>query len=77
MRDNTYKSLVEVGILMHSVLVVDNCNITLILYLFQILLFLFLHLCIQLDPLTTRYTKAPSYTAWYYSVVVRYYTVAV
>jgi hypothetical protein len=68
--DNTYKSLVEVDILLHNVLVVDHCGIPLVLYLFQSLLLLFLHLCIHLDPLAGRYTEAPGYTAQYYSVDV-------
>jgi hypothetical protein len=76
MRVNTYRSLVEVDILLHSVLVVDNCDIPLVLYPFQSLLFLFLHLCSQFDPLVARYIEVPSYTAWCYSVAVRYCTVA-
>jgi hypothetical protein len=76
MRDNTYKSLVEVDILLRSVLVVDNCDIPLVLYLFQSLLFLFLHLYIELNPLVAPYTEASGYTMRYYSVVARYYTPA-
>jgi hypothetical protein len=76
MRDNTYMSQVEVDILLHSVLVVDSCGIPLVLCLFQILLFLFLHLCSQLDLLVVHCTGAPSYTAWDYNVLARYCTVA-
>jgi hypothetical protein len=68
-RNNTYRSLEEVDILLHSVLVVGNCDIPLVLYLFQRLLFLFLRLCSQLDPLVMCYTEVPGYTTWYYSVV--------
>jgi hypothetical protein len=89
MHDNTYKSLVEVEILLHSVLVVDSCDIPLVLYLFQILLLLLLCLCSQLNPLTARYTEVPSYIVWYcsgdelchtvvalcYMVVAQYYNV--
>jgi hypothetical protein len=76
MCDNTYRSLVEVEILLNSVLVVENCGIPLVLCLFQSLLFLFIHLYSQLNPLVSRYTEAPGYTARYYSVVVQYYTAA-
>ena len=82
MCDNTYKSLVEVDILLHSVMVVDNCDIPLVLYLFQNLLSLFLGLCSPLDLLSVCYTMAPNYNAWYCTeaalcctVVVRYYMV--
>jgi hypothetical protein len=65
MSDNTYKLLVEVDILLHSVLVVDSCDIPLVLYLFQILFFLFLCLCSQLNLLAARYTKAFDYAVRY------------
>jgi hypothetical protein len=74
MRDNTYRLLVEVEILLHSVMVVDNCDIPLVLYLFQSLLFIYLHLCSDIDPLAVCYTEVPGYIVWYYSVVARYYT---
>jgi hypothetical protein len=70
MCDNRYKSLVEVDILLHSVLVVGSCDIPLVLYLFQSLLLLALHLCSQLDPLAACYTEAPSYTVRYCSGAV-------
>jgi hypothetical protein len=83
MRGNAYKSLVEVDILLHSVLVVENCDIPLVFYLFQNLLLLVLHLCSQLDPLTTCYIEVPNCTAQYCievalccTVVARYYMVA-
>jgi hypothetical protein len=66
-----------VDILLHSVLVVDSCGIPLVLCLFQILLFLFLHLCIQLDPLMVHCTEASGYTVRDYSVVARYCTAIV
>jgi hypothetical protein len=82
MRDNTYKSLVEVDILLHSVLVFYSCDIPLVLYLFQSLLLLILHLCSQLDLLSMCYTEVPDCTVRYCTevvlcctVVVRYYMV--
>ena len=77
MHDNTYRLLVEVDILFCSVLVVDNCDIPLVLYLFQNLLLLFLCLCSQLDPLTARYTEVHGSTTQYYSVVAQCYTIVV
>jgi len=90
MCDNTYKLLVEVEILLHSVLVVDNHDIPLVLYLFQSLLLLILCLYIQLDPLAAHYTEVPDCTArycievvlcctaavFYYMVTTHYYTTA-
>ena len=76
MCDNTYKLLVEVESPLHNVPVVENCDIPLVLYLFQILLLIFLHLYIELDPLATCYTEVPGYTARYYCVPAWYYTVA-
>jgi hypothetical protein len=55
MHDNTYKLLVEVDILLHNVLVVDNYDIPLVLYLIQNLLSLVLHLCSLLDLLSVLY----------------------
>jgi hypothetical protein len=76
MCDNTHKSLVEVDILLHNVLVVENCDIPLVIYLVQSLLLLFLHLCSHINPLVACYTEAPGYTVRYYSVVVRCCTTA-
>jgi hypothetical protein len=77
MHYSTYMSQVEVDILLHSVLVVNNYGIPLVLCLFQSLLYLFLHLCIQLDLLAVRCAVAPDYIAWDYTVATRYYTMAV
>jgi hypothetical protein len=88
MHDNTYKSLVEVEILLHNVLIADNCDIPLVLYLIQNLLWIILPLCILLDILSSHYIEAldcivryctevvPYCTvvARYYMVVVQYYT---
>jgi hypothetical protein len=74
MHENTYRSLVEVEFLLHSVPVDDNCDIPLVLYLFQSLLFLFICLYSQLDPLEACYIEALGYTAWNYSVATWYYT---
>jgi hypothetical protein len=76
MQNNAYMSQVEVDILLHSVLFYDICGIPLVLCLFQLLLFLFLHLCSQLNLLLVHCTEALGYTTWDYSVVVWYYTVA-
>jgi hypothetical protein len=65
MCDNTYKLLVEADILLHNVLVVDNCDIRLVLDLIQNLLLLILHLYSLLDLLSTRYIEVPDYTARY------------
>jgi len=70
MCDNTYTSQMEVNIILHSVLVVDNCGIPLVLYLF-----LFLHLYSHLDFITVHCTGVPGYTAQGYSVVAKYCTV--
>ena len=69
-------SQVEVYIILHSVLIVEIYGIPLVLFLFQSLLYLVLHLCSQLDLLTVRCTGVPSYTTHDYIVVVRYCTVA-
>jgi hypothetical protein len=74
MHNSTYMSQVEVDIILHSVLVVDSYGIPLVLYLFQSLLSLVLHLCNQLDLLMVRCTGEPGYTAWDYIVVVWYCT---
>ena len=74
MRDNTYKSLVQVDILLHSVQVVGSCGIPLVLYLFQSLLYLVLHLCSHLDLITVHCTVEHGYTAGYYTVVAQYCT---
>ena len=88
MRDITYKSLVEVDILLHSFLVVDSCDIPLVLYLFQSLFLLVLCLCSHIDPLVAHYTEVHDCTmryctevalcctmvVRYYMVVVKYYT---
>jgi hypothetical protein len=66
-------SEVEVDILLQSVLVVDSYGIPTILYLFQNLLYLILHLCIQLDLLVGHCTEATDYTAWGYTMDARYY----
>jgi hypothetical protein len=78
--DSTYMSQVEVGIPLHNVLDVGNCGMLLELYLFQILLYLFLHLCRQFNLLVVRCTEEPDYTVWGYTeatkcciVVVHYY----
>ena len=83
MHDNTYKSLVEVNILFHNVLVIGNYDIRLVLDLIQNLLVLILHLCILLNLLLAHYTKVPNYTARYCTevvlcctVVAHYYMVA-
>ena len=91
MHDSTYKLLEVVRIPLHNVLVVDNCDTPLVLYLVQNLLSLILHLYILLDLLSVNYTEAPDCTAryctevvlccivvaQYYMVVVQYYTATV
>jgi hypothetical protein len=76
MHDNTYKSLVEVDILLHNVSVVDNCDIELVLYLFQNPLLRVLHFCIQINLLLAHYTEALDCTAQYCTEVALCYTVA-
>jgi hypothetical protein len=82
MRNNTYKLLVEVGIPLHNVPAVGNCDRPLVLYLFQNLVSLILYLCSLLDLLSVRYTEVLDCTMWYCTKVVlccivaaRYYTV--
>jgi hypothetical protein len=84
MCDNTYKLLVAVDIPLHNVLVVDNCHIPLVLYLFQNLLLLALHHYSPLYLLSVHYNEAPDYIVWYCTkvvmcciVVARYYMVVV
>jgi hypothetical protein len=84
MHDNTYMLLVEVEIPLHNVPVFYSYDMPLVLYLFQILLSLILHLCSQFDLLLTRYIEAPDCTAQYFTKValcctvhVRYYMVVV
>ena len=69
MHDNTYMSQVEVDILLHSVPVANSYGIPSVLFLFQSLLYLILHLCSQLDLLLVHCIGVPSYTARYYIVV--------
>jgi hypothetical protein len=90
MRDNTYKFLVEEDILLHNVLVVDNYDIPMVLYLIQNLLSLVLHLCHLLDLLSMHCTEIPDCTvsyctevvlhcivvAWFYRVALQYYAAA-
>jgi hypothetical protein len=66
-------SQVEVDIPLHSVLVVGSYGTLLDLCLFQILLYLILHLCIHLDLLVVHCTEAPDYTVWGYTVVALLY----
>ena len=77
MHENTYKSLVEANILLHNVIVVDNCDIPLVLYLIRNLLVLVLHLCSLLDILLVHYTDVPICTVLYCTEVASYCTVAV
>jgi hypothetical protein len=79
---NTYKLLVEVDIPFHNVPIVGNCDIPLVLYLFQNTISLIL--CSPLDLLLTRYTEEPDCIVQYCTEVVlccivgvRYYTVVV
>jgi hypothetical protein len=76
MHDNTYKSLVEVDILLHNFPIVDICDIPLALYLFQILLLVIVHICSQLNILSAHYTEAPDCTAQYCTEVALCCTVA-
>jgi hypothetical protein len=75
LRDNTYMSEVEVEIPLHNVLVVGSCGTLLDLCLFQILLYLILHLCIQLDILVVHCIEVPDCTAWGYTVARHFYIV--
>jgi hypothetical protein len=59
---------------LHNYLVVGSYGTLLDLFLFQILLFLSLHLCSQFDLLTLHCIEASYYTAQGYTVVVCYYT---
>jgi hypothetical protein len=77
MRDNTYRSRVEVDILLHSVLVVDRYGIPSVLCLFQSFIYLVLHLRIHLYLLVVCSTEAPGYTVRDYIVVVQYCIVVV
>jgi hypothetical protein len=74
LRDNTCMSQVEVDIPLHSFLDVGGCGTLLDLCIFQILLYLVLHLCILLDFLMVRCIEAPDYTVRGYTMVVRYFT---
>jgi hypothetical protein len=68
LRDNTYMSWVEVDIPLHSVLVVGSCGTLMYLCLFQILLYLILHLYIQFDLLAVHCIEEPDYTSWGYTI---------
>jgi hypothetical protein len=65
-------SLVEVGIPLHNVVVVGNCDTLMDLCLIQILLYLVLHLCIHLDLLMVPCIEVPDYTLWGYTVATHY-----
>jgi hypothetical protein len=65
-------SQVEVDIPLYIVLEVGSYGTLLVLYLFQILLYLDLHLYIQFDLLMVHCTKALDYTTQGYIVVACY-----
>jgi hypothetical protein len=74
--------LVEVDIPLHIFLDVGSYGKLLDLCLFQILLYLFLHLCIHLDLLAVHCTEVPDYTvvahccivgAQCYAIILHYY----
>jgi hypothetical protein len=65
-------SLVEVEIPFHNVLVVEIFGTLLTLFLFQIILYLVLHLFIHLDLVMARCTEILGYTARGYTMVVHY-----
>jgi hypothetical protein len=68
---------VEVEILLHSVFVVDSCDVPLVLYLFQSLLLLILHLCSLLNLLSAHYIEVSDYIVWYCTEVVSFSTAVV
>ena len=67
-------SQVGVDIPLHSFLDFGIYGILLDLYLFQILLYLILHLCIHLDLLMECCTMVHYYIVWGYIVLVWYCT---
>ena len=74
MRDNTYKSLVEVDILLHSVLVVGSYGTLMDLFHIQILLCLFRLLYTQVDLHAVYCIEVPDYIAQGYIGVAQCYT---
>jgi hypothetical protein len=69
LHDNTCMSQVEVDILLDNVMVIRSYDILLDLCLFQILLYLVLHLCIHVDLLVVCCTEAHDYTVRGYTKV--------